>query len=186
LLTGTIGPAELVERQREAIVSRLSQLGGEKLEDDAATRWFKERYDVETMMTSRNADAGRAFDTIEVSVPWSTAVACAAEIEKAMAEFSKPSYLHFSHAYTTGVCFYSILWLSAGSDAEVMARLEAAWATAMGIVVSHGGAIGHHHGIGAMRAQAYQTLADAAVHRTLKKALDPRGLLHGRLLQQEC
>lgn len=183
LLASTEGPDALLERQHEAIAECLVSLGGKRLADDAADRWFSERYKVETMMTSRNATEGKAFDTIEVSVPWSSATACAAEMELAMQELSSPFYLHFSHAYTVGVCFYSILWVTAEDEKAVMIKLKRTWATALEIVAKHGGTIGHHHGVGAIRSEAYGTLADATVHRAMKAALDPNGVLYGRLLQ---
>lgn len=183
LMLSTIGPAAVVETQIRAIADRLLELDAERLDDHAASRWYAERYDVARMMEDRNATSGRAFDTIEVSVPWSSAAACADEMETVLSAVSDPFYLHFSHAYESGVCFYSLLWLEdEGGDAAVLEQLETAWEQALDIVISHGGTIGHHHGIGSLRGHRYQQSADATIHAALKRALDPSDLLRARLL----
>lgn len=183
LIATTVGPASLVDAQHAAIVERLRELDGTRLSDDAASRWFEERYEVDGMMDNRNRAEGRAFDTVEVSVPWSTAPDCARELDETFAGSVDRYFLHLSHAYETGVCFYSLLWLSdAAGDGAVLTRLREAWALVLRIVERHGGTVGHHHGIGAMRAPWYRGSDDARVHRALKEAWDPDGLLRARLL----
>lgn len=182
LMVSTLGAEGLVGIQLDAIATRLAELGAERLDDDAARRWYAERYSVETMMQDRNSEPGRAFDTIEVSVPWSTATECAARIEQELARISSPFYLHFSHAYETGVCFYSLLWLEAADDAAVLAELASAWQQVLDITTACGGTFGHHHGIGSVRADRYRDSSDRIVHSALKDALDPKGYLLARLL----
>lgn len=183
LMLSTVGPDSLVDTQLHAAADHLLSLGAERLDDGAAPRWYAERYAVATMMADRNAEAGRAFDTIEVSVPWSTAAQCAEKMEAALTELSTPFHLHFSHAYESGVCFYSLLWLDDVDDRAVLNRLAVAWNRALDIVAEHGGTIGHHRGIGALRADRYQLSSDFVVHKALKRALDPEGLLRARLLR---
>lgn len=182
LMVSTIGPESMVDAQLSAIRERLVALGGTILPRDAADRWYRERFDVETMMEGRNAEAGRAFDTIEVSTTWSRAAECAEQMERELSAAASPFYLHFSHAYETGVCFYSLLWIEADTDSEALERLDSAWETVLDVVTAHGGQIGHHHGIGAARASRYALSADAFVHRAVKDSLDPGGLLRTRLL----
>lgn len=186
LMVTTIGPASLVDAQDEAITRAVTELGGRRFDDAPAMRWYAERYRVDSMMEERNAEHGVAFDTIEVSVPWAAAAACVREMELALASIADRHYLHFSHAYETGVCFYNLVWLSdAAGDEAVLDRLSTVWQHALSIVDRHGGAVGHHHGIGGIRAKWYQRSDDARVHGALKKAWDPRGLLHARLLSSE-
>lgn len=183
LIVTTVGPRSLVDAQRTAIVERLGELGAVRLPDDSANRWFEERYEVDTMMEDRNGAEGGAFDTVEASVPWANAPACARELEAALAGSIDRYFLHLSHAYETGACFYNLLWLSdRDGDSAVLARLREAWALVLRIVERHGGTVGHHHGIGSVRADWYQASDDARVHRSLKEAWDPAGLLRARLL----
>lgn len=185
LIATTTGPGELVDQQYDAIVARLAALGGRQLPDDAAARWYAERYAVDTMMEDRNRAAGVAFDTVEVSVPWSAAAGCARELEAVVAPDLDQYFLHFSHTYEAGVCFYSLLWLSdEAGDRAVLARLRAAWDQVLDIVERHGGTVGHHHGIGSVRAARYGSSPDARVHRALKEAWDPEHLLRAPLLEQ--
>lgn len=185
LVVTTMGPAELVDQQYDAIVARLAALDGHQLPDGAADKWYAERYAVDTMMEDRNRDAGSAFDTIEVSVPWAAAGACAHELESTMAPVVDRYFLHFSHAYESGVCFYSLLWLSDDAgDRAVLAKLRAAWDQVLDVVERHGGTIGHHHGVGAVRAARYGRSADARVHRALKEVWDPAQLLRAPLLDR--
>ncbi len=183
LMLSTIGPRSCVEDQLAAMRTHLASLGGTDLPAEAADRWYAERFQVNTMMEDRNAEPGRAFDTIEVSVPWSRAAACAQEMERVMADYSDPFYLHFSHGYETGVCFYSLLWLQSRDDEAVLAKMQAAWTAALDVVTAHAGQIGHHHGIGGVRSSRYLATADSRVHRSVKQALDPTDSLHARLLQ---
>lgn len=182
LMVSTIGPGELVASQRDAIADILHSLGGRRLPDDAAERWFAERFEVGSMMSDRNSTPGSAFDTIEAFVPWSRASECVHRLERELADRIEQLYLHFSHAYPTGVGFYLLLWLSAADDDAVLAVLRSCWDDALAITVEHGGAIGHHHGIGAVRSSAYQRSADARLHARVKETLDPDNLLHARLL----
>lgn len=177
LMTSTIGPDGLVDAQYDAITRHLVGLGAEALDSSAADRWYEERYRVETMMVDRNATPGHAFDTIEVSVPWSSAAACARALETELNSVSTPFYLHFSHAYESGVCFYSLLWLEADDDTSVIETMHDAWNRVLAIVANHGGTFGHHHGIGSVRADVYSRTDDAHLHRALKAALDPGNLL---------
>ncbi|MQA79960.1 MAG: FAD-binding protein [Streptosporangiales bacterium] len=186
LIATTVGPASLVDAQCAAIVERLRELDGVRLPDDAASRWFEERYAVDSMMEDRNRAVGRAFDTVEASVPWSSAPACARELDETFSGSADRYFLHLSHAYETGVCFYSLLWLSdEAGDSAVLARLRDAWDLVLRSVERHGGTVGHHHGIGAVRADWYRGSDDARVHRSLKDAWDPDGLLRARLLAGE-
>lgn len=177
LMTSTTGPEDLIDAQYAAMARHLVELGAAELDSSAADRWYDERYRVETMMVDRNASPGRAFDTIEVSVPWSSAAECASTLEREMSSLSSPFYLHFSHAYESGVCFYSLLWLEADDDSAVIEAMHDAWTRVLTIVADHGGTFGHHHGIGSVRADRYGETDDARIHRALKAALDPHDLL---------
>lgn len=183
LIVSTLGPEELLEHYFNAIADRLIALGGKRLADDAAAKWFRDRYKVKTMMEDRNVKRGRFFDTIEASVPWSQATACVAEIEDVVGAHVTNLHIHTSHAYRNGVGFYVLVWLDEADDAEGLLALRGVWSEVMAITRQYAGMIGHHHGIGEMRRREYAALPDAAVHRTMKAAFDPEGLLYARLLE---
>ena len=78
----------------------VERLGGTLLPEAAAAPWFARRFAADGLMERANAEPGRMFDTIEVSVPWRSAAACARELEGVLASWCDPFYLHASHAYT--------------------------------------------------------------------------------------
>ena len=102
---------------------------------------------------------------------------------------------HQSHAYVDGACLYftfagrvpgATAPDAAGRHRRHRSRdawagaYTAAWDTVMQVVLAHGGAVSHHHGVGLNRGRF---LADALgagfdVLVALKDALDPRGILN--------
>jgi alkyldihydroxyacetonephosphate synthase len=181
LISTALAPEGLVDAEAEAIAAAAATRGV-RLDASYAEPWLTNRYRAAGLMESRNAAAGLAFDTIEASVPWASAVACATELESAFLDVSEPFFLHFSHAYTSGVGLYLMLHLRGDSDADVVDHLREAWESALDIVVRHGGTIGHHHGIGTVRSARYLASPDGRVHMRLKRALDERNVLASGLL----
>ncbi len=178
----TTGPSELRDAEAEAVAALLVRRGGTLLPEEAAAPWFARRFAADGLMERANAEPGRMFDTIEVSLPWRSAAACADELERALDGPCEPFHLHASHAYTSGVCLYLMLHVRARDDAAAVATMREVWATALGIVERHGGAIGHHHGIGTVRGGAYRASGEGALHARLRDALDPRHVLRAPLL----
>jgi FAD/FMN-containing dehydrogenase len=185
LVVTTLGPEGVVDAQADGIRAAIAAAGGAPLHDGAANGWFGRRYATRALLEDGNAVAGRMLDTIEVSLPWRSAASCAEELEARIGPVSVPYFLHFSHAYTSGVCLYMILQLTAEDDPAVADTAGRVWRTVLDVVEGHGGMVGHHHGIGSVRADAYRGSADGVVHRRLKHAMDPQGLLHAPLLNDE-
>ena len=157
VLASLVGPQGPLEAEAETAARLVECCGGRVVPEAAATPWFARRYYAAGLMEEANAPTGRMFDTIEVSLPWRAAAACAEELERELASVSDPFYLHFSHVYTSGVCLYMMLHrLRAGRRRRGCCE-HAAWRLALEIVGRHEGAIGHHHGIGFARAAAYRT-----------------------------
>lgn len=183
LIVSTTGPNSLIQDNADAIARCLEGWGADRLDDHAADKWFRERFAVETMMEDRNKRPDRYFDTIEASVPWGTSVACISEIERTIRPQVATLHIHTSHIYPNGVGFYVLVWLNAGEGQDGMDALRSVWTNVVEITTRHSGMCGHHHGIGEMRRAVYSTLPDAHVHRLVKGAMDPEGLLYARLLE---
>ena len=184
LLSATVtGEGELLDAAVRAVEQRLTAAGGVALPPTAADSWFDHRYSAETLMQTRNEPALKFFDTIEVSVPWSSAAAAAEELERVMPGLCTVFHMHSSHVYLTGTCLYMILYIDGTDQAELRQRWEACWTTAIDTARRHGGTFGHHHGVGALRAGYYATTADAVLHTALKEGLDPATTLRARSLE---
>ena len=181
----TLGAAPVADAGADVAAEAIAAAGGRPLTESAADPWFATRYAGFGFMAERNLDPTRIFDTIEVALPWSTAAACAAQLEASLGELSRPLYLHFSHVYATGVCLYAILFVEGDDAGLAHARWTAAWSTALDVVAGHGGTLAHHHGIGALRAERYRRTPEAELHRRIAAACDPRGVLAAPLIDRE-
>jgi alkyldihydroxyacetonephosphate synthase len=177
-----MGTNDLLAAGVETARAIMTQAGGEPLPDDAADRWFDHRFDAESLMQDRNAEPLSFFDTIEVSVPWITAEQCAVELESRLSPLCTKFHMHSSHVYVTGTCLYMILYVDGTTSAELQEKWSTCWSTALDVVERHRGSVGHHHGVGALRAGYYALTADGRSHLLVKSALDPTGTLAARAL----
>jgi alkyldihydroxyacetonephosphate synthase len=179
-----------------AIVDEESE-GADRLDDGLVARWLETRNDVSALAPLWRA--GVVVDTAEVAGRWSALPSLATAVVAALDELdgTVAASVHQSHAYPDGACLYFTFaghrpqGVAAGPGAEremaevdEMAWQEAyyrrAWDTLAGVVLRHGAAISHHHGIGLNRGRfAAEALGEG--HRVLgalKRALDPAGILN--------
>ena len=90
--------------------------------------------------------------------------------------------MHQSHAYPDGACLY--FSFAGRPDGDPTDYYRAAWDAATNVVLSSGGAISHHHGVGRNRARfVAAALGDAyGLLTSLKGLLDPTGMLNPGVL----
>ncbi len=172
----------------EVVRTECERAGAEELEASMVQTWLDHRNDVSALGPLYTA--GIVVDTIEISGSWSILDAVYRESVSGLAaiEGTLAASAHQSHAYTDGACLY---FTFAGRPVDESADDEArdrwsqdyyrkAWDTVMDVVLRHGGAISHHHGIGLNRARFMRrALGEAGdVLESLKQTLDPRGILN--------
>jgi alkyldihydroxyacetonephosphate synthase len=186
LVVTTVGPPAVAAAAETVVVATIEAVGGRTIDASAADPWFARRYAEPGFMADRNRDGERIFDTIEVALPWSAAAACAAELEHTLAPLSNPLYPHLSHVYETGVCLYAILSIAGADAAEAQEAWQLAWSSALELVDHHGGTLAHHHGVGAQRAEGYRRTPEACMHRLIRAACDPAGVLAVPALDSEA
>jgi alkyldihydroxyacetonephosphate synthase len=152
------------------------------LETSHVATWLTHRNDVSALAPLW--EHGIVVDTIEVSGPWSTLMTMH---DRVRAELSViPSTLvvtvHQSHAYLDGACLYFTFAGRPETDAAQYYRLV--WDIAIRAVLSSGGALSHHHGVGRNRARfVKEALASAyPLLVMLKDNLDPQNLLNPGVL----
>ena len=154
---------------------------GEPLDPSLVETWFEHRNDVSQLVPLW--EAGIVVDTIEMAASWSALRSARLEVLEALAsvEGTLVASVHQSHSYLDGACLY---FTFAGQPASSLAAQEAyyrtCWDRATAAILSAGGALSHHHGIGLNRGRF---MADAlgeglGVLARLKRALDPRGILN--------
>ncbi|WP_026403826.1 FAD-binding oxidoreductase [Actinomadura rifamycini] len=182
LLIADEGDPALVDATMAIVAEVCGAAASAALDGDAVfERWLDER-----MLVGKSGDGfakgpGFVADTCEIAAPWSDLPAIYTEVVEAIE--AVPGTLrasaHQSHAYTDGACIY----FSLRGDVERSRRREwyrAAWDAANDVLIRHGAAISHHHGIGLLRSP-YMERALGSGFGTLalvKQALDPAGIMN--------
>ena len=175
--------------------------GAEALDTDLVEQWLGHRNDVSALAPLYRA--GIVVDTMEISGSWRALPGIYERSVDALRSIdgTLAASAHQSHAYGDGACLY---FTFAGRDPAASSAdgegavdrglgfgdperdawaehyYVAAWDAVMGIVSDAGAAISHHHGVGLNRGRfmARALGGSHAVLRTVKEALDPRGILN--------
>ena len=182
LVLSLVGEPDVTEIAQRTAAGAIGAAGGSVLEPGAADRWWDNRHAGPELIQGLNRDAGSFFDTIELGVPWRSAAALAAALQSEVGELADRLWMHSSHIYPTGTGLYLAFWIDGVDDDDACARGRAVWERAMDLADQHGGTAGHHHGIGAARSARYISSVEGRLHRSVKQALDPAGVLAARLL----
>ncbi|MGC9153812.1 MAG: FAD-linked oxidase C-terminal domain-containing protein, partial [Vulcanisaeta sp.] len=82
---------------------------------------------------------------------------------------------HISHLYINGACIYFTILFK--PDVDTYWEI---WNKAMEATLRNGGSISHHHGVGIVRSRwlKYELGNALNVLRSIKRALDSRGMLN--------
>jgi alkyldihydroxyacetonephosphate synthase len=154
-----------------------------RLDDALVGRWLEHRNDVSALesLTQRRI----VVDTIEIAARWSALPTIYEAVLAAVAalEHTLVVSAHQSHAYGDGACLYFTFAGRPPDEAGPAGRdafYRAAWDAATHVVLAHGGALSHHHGVGLNRGRFVRDALGPAfdVLATLKRALDPNGILN--------
>jgi alkyldihydroxyacetonephosphate synthase len=152
------------------------------MESSHVATWLTHRNDVSALASLW--DHGIVVDTIEVSGPWSILVTMHERVRAALSALPATIVVtvHQSHAYLDGACLYFTFAGRPENDPVDYYRL--AWDVAVRAVLSSGGALSHHHGVGRNRARFVREALGSAYPLLvmLKESLDPRNLLNPGVL----
>lgn len=151
--------------------------GGRSLGAEPAEHWFERRYAV-SYDQSLIFRQGAFSDTMEVAAPWSELEKLYDSVRRVLGKKSLVM-AHLSHAYPDGCSIY-FTFVAPSPTAEVVRVHESLWREALVAVHEAGGTIGHHHGIGRLRAEALGDELGAGgldLLSRVKLAFDPAGLL---------
>lgn len=172
------GEAKQVQAEDAAAAEICRALRGTDLGEAPGRAWFAKRYDVAFRM-SRLIESGTFADTMEVAASWEHVFEVYERVHAAASQYAFV-LCHFSHAYAEGCSLYFSFIGSAATEAEMETRYHQLWKAALSAAMSAGGNVSHHHGVGLLKARAYQeslgegrqTLAQ------LKAVFDPDHLLN--------
>jgi alkyldihydroxyacetonephosphate synthase len=175
LILGWEGREDVVRAQVQAALQLLVK--GRDLGPEPGEHWYTHRHDVSWKLAPVFERGGFA-DTMEVAATWSRLGALYSGVRAALARHAAVM-AHFSHAYPEGCSIYFSF-----AGAGELDRYDAAWRDALQAVASAGGTVTHHHGVGALKAEAAtRELGNAIeVYHRRKARLDPGGVMNpGRL-----
>lgn len=183
------GPASRVDLEL-AEVKRIALMAGlEEAPAEVTTDWLKHRNHVPSW--DELLSKGLVVDTIEISATWTNigdvyndAVAALKDVPHNLIGSA-----HSSHAYRSGINLYFTFVGQPEDPAQMSQSYMDSWKAVLDATAANGGGIAHHHGIGRVR-KAFLAMdlgeTGVAVLRTLKSAVDPKGIMNpGVLLPDE-
>ncbi|MGH2856477.1 MAG: FAD-binding oxidoreductase [Solirubrobacteraceae bacterium] len=186
-IVGWEGTDEDVTRRRQATVVLLRAAGAEPV-PGAGEEWEAGRFRG-PYLRDAFLDAGAFVETLETVAFWSALPGLYAAVSDAVRAAltgagTPPAILcHISHVYPTGASLYFTVACALSDDAT--SAWLAAKKAAADAILSAGGSISHHHGVGADHLAPYARevgeLGIAAL-RAVKRTLDPRSILNPGIL----
>ena len=177
LLAYDEGDPVMVDATMAVVTAECEATGADRLGDDLVDRWFGHRNDVAALETF--ISKGYVVDTLEVSAPWAALDRIYSETVAAMRAVPGSMLVsaYQSHSYPTGACLYFTFGGLVEPD-ERDAYYTAVWDAGTRTVLTNGGSLSHHHGIGLNRARFVREALGGGfgVLTAMKAALDPNGV----------
>jgi alkyldihydroxyacetonephosphate synthase len=184
LLLLSEGAPALTHAESAACADWCGKLGGSVAGSAPVETWLAHRNDVPGFEPF--LEKGIVVDTIEIAATWDKILSV---YETAVAEMKRvPGVLaasaHSSHSYLTGTNLYFTFAARPADRDDMEDSYRRCWEATMRATLAHGGTIAHHHGIGRVRREwlAQELGGGVEVLRSLKRALDPLGILNPGVL----
>ncbi|MFE9773280.1 FAD-binding oxidoreductase [Streptomyces sp. NPDC005931] len=187
-VAGYEGTEEDVAHRRERAAAVLRDSGGTPLGEEAGRRWAHGRYSAPYLRDSL-LDAGAFAETLETATYWSRVPhLCAAvrdALTRTLTEAGTPPLVmcHISHVYENGASLYFTVVSAQGDDP--VAHWTRAKHAANEAILTAGGTISHHHGVGTDHRDWYvREVGPLGIQAlsAVKRCLDPEGLLNPGVL----
>ncbi len=188
LLTEFEGSAARVAHRQERAFAQVREAAS--LGSGPAERWYAERFEAPYLRDSL-VDHGILVDTVETAASWSNLLgvyeAGGKALQAALWERGGAGLVlcHVSHVYLDGASLYFTFFGKAVEGQEI-AQWEAVKGAVTRAFIDAGGALSHHHGIGADHLPYLGRVVGEdglLVLRALKRELDPEGIMNpGKLV----
>ncbi len=171
--------AHVVEATRRIVDEECARASADSLDAALVGTWLEHRNDVsalEALITR-----GFVVDTMEIAGTWRALPEIYARATDALraVEYTIVASAHQSHSYLDGGCLY-FTFAGKAPEAERESYYRAAWDAGQRAVLTAGGALSHHHGVGLNRARFMREALGPAldVLQSVKDALDPNGMMN--------
>ncbi len=180
LVVGTAGEPEVAAAAMGVVEACCAAAGGRDLDEQPFLRWRERRFHLSReRLLEALQPPGSFVDTIEVAAAWDRLPALHAEV-KAVLGTEGIGLCHFSHAYPQGCCAYFTFAGSATSEEAAEAAYGRCWSGTMEACFRHSATIGHHHGVGQVRAPWVQREMGEwwQVWERVRSAIDPKRVMN--------
>lgn len=173
------GDPAIVAATMTVVTDACRSAGGEPASDDLVAGWLAHRNDTSALQALTRK--GFVVDTMEIAAPWSRLADLFGDVCTALVAVphARLASCHLSHSYADGACLY-FTFAATPPPEEVEATYIALWDAGQRAVLSGGGNLSHHHGVGLNRSRFVGEALGAGlgVLTSIKAALDPRGILN--------
>jgi alkyldihydroxyacetonephosphate synthase len=180
LVVGTAGEPDVAAAAMDVVEAHCAGGGGRDLGEQPFLRWRDRRFHLSReRLLGALEPPGSFVDTIEVAAAWDRLPALHADV-KAVLDAEGVGLCHFSHAYPQGCCAYFTFAGSAASEMEAEAAYQRCWSGTMESCFKHAATIGHHHGVGQVRAPWVQREMGEwwQVWERVRSAIDPKRVMN--------
>jgi alkyldihydroxyacetonephosphate synthase len=175
------GEAGLAAAEHDGLLGICREHGARTLDPYLAEHWWEHRYDF--YRPPFYPSLPKVWGTFDIVAPYSSLMAAYEALQESVARpysrYGLQLRTHFSHWYPWGAMYYARFVMPDPGD-EVLAIHEQIWRDGMKAVVTAGGLINDHHGVGLKLApwMRDQHGAGLDILRTIKAALDPAGVMN--------
>ena len=184
LILGFDGFAEIAGAQEKRALALCADLGARDLGRESGEHWWKHRYDF--YYPPLGLSLPKMYGTIETVCTFANIerlyYAKKAAIEDGFAEWKARYIAHFSHWFPWGVMVYDrfIIDEPPQDPHEALRLHNRIWTVAARTSLANGGMLNEHHGIGLKLGRLMREQYGAAwpTLETIKRALDPRGIMN--------
>jgi alkyldihydroxyacetonephosphate synthase len=186
-VVGYEGSEEFVAHVADSAHPVLGDAGGEP-DPASGEHWERERFRGPYLRDAL-LDAGALVETLETATFWSNVMelykAVGTALRESLAAQGTPPVVlcHISHVYPTGASLY--FTVGCAQLADPVRQWQLAKAAATEAILSAGGSITHHHGVGRDHLDGYyREIGPLALEalRAVKRTLDPAGILNPGIL----
>ncbi|MGX6745353.1 FAD-binding oxidoreductase [Streptomyces xantholiticus] len=182
-IAGYEGTAEDTADRRARARAVLLECGGEYVGEEPGDRWAHGRYNAPYLRDAL-LDAGAFAETLETAAFWSALPELYEQVRQALTTTltgagTPPLVMcHISHVYENGASLYFTVVSAQGEDP--VAHWAPAKRAANDAILTAGGTISHHHGVGTDHRDWYAAEigpVGVRILQALKAELDPSGVL---------
>ena len=185
-ILGFEGDAPDVDRRRRRAASTLRDHGALALGTRPGSAWLAARY-AGPYTRDELLDRGLIVETLETATTWTRLHGLHRAVREAIQSALAPALVgcHVSHVYPDGASLY-FTFIARADRGAPLEQWRAVKRAACDAIVTHGGTITHHHGVGRdhvpwMREEVGELGVD--VLAAAKERLDPAGIMNpGKLL----